>query len=673
MRKYNGMKLFPILAILILGTIPAIYSDSSEEYYMLTLINKERVAQGLEPLTMNSALSSAARLHSQDMINRSFFNHVNPDGLTPSDRARNAGYSFIALAENICGNPSIDAGHSSLMGSPSHRINILNPAYKEVGIGIVDGGPYGKMITQLFGSQPGNNLTPTVTTYPEEPQGKPDLVIKSIDFSGQAEPLKQILIKITLTNSGKKNAGNFVFAVFEGPPENGNQLGKINISSLYVGQNVTANFNWTPPKEGNYLLYFIADHNNNIQEENENNNVGTFTLSVKSTNSNNVSEDRLNNTSPSITSSKPDLHVSKADLSYNQIVYEGTPSLVSFRIRNIGKSTAFGVPVKVYVNGNLKSSPTINQLIPSSYTDMTLYLTLTELGENSIEIKIDPDNIIDEVSKSNNYVNFNIKSMPRENKSITTQNTNQNNKLTPKDIDLLIYPYYITIEEENEYLSVKAKIKNKSNIKVENVSVIFYENDYNSSNNIFLEKIYISLGPEEITEEIIKFIPTTNPGEVIVVIDQENKINENDESNNVASKMFSRSIYGEGYDESYLMLNTTPGEVNISDLIRISMKVMDNNVSNAYLYYKYEKTNSSFFILKMDKDENNSYSIEVDPSGHSQLFYFFEVDTGTKIIKSPSEESQDLYSVSLAYQKSNQDKRNPSLFENIRRLFGLTN
>ncbi|HNS71599.1 MAG TPA: CARDB domain-containing protein, partial [bacterium] len=440
MGKYSKFTLLPILIILLVGTIPFAFSENSEEFYMLTLINKERQGQGLEPLTMNSSLSSAARLHSQDMINRNFFNHVNPDGLTPGDRARNAGYNFIALAENICGNSSIDAGHSSLMGSSSHRVNILNPTYKEVGIGIVDGGPYGKMITQLFGTQSGNIASPPTTVEPQESQELPDLMIQGIDSSEQSEPLKQILMKITLINSGNKNSGSFVFVVFEGSPEKGNQLGKVNIPYLYAGQKITANFSWTPTTEGVYALYFVADYNSDIDEENENNNIGKYTLSVKSSNSQSPPQENIGNTNTSTTSSqnnKPDLYISRNDINYNQTVYENASSLISFRVRNIGKSTAFGVPVKVYVNGDLKVNSTINQIMPSSYTDLNLYLTFTNLGDNFIELRIDPDNNIDEISESNNYINFNIKVVPRENNSIQTQDNNQNNKKTDQGTDLL--------------------------------------------------------------------------------------------------------------------------------------------------------------------------------------------------------------------------------------------
>jgi subtilase family serine protease len=436
-----------------------------------------------------------------------------------------------------------------------------------------------------------------------------------------------------------------------------------------------ANFNWTLPSEGSYTLYLISDYNNEVEEENENNNISTYSLSIKSTATQNSSEEKVNNMTPTITSNKSDLYISNSELSYTQNVYQGTSSLVSFRIRNIGKSTAFEVPVKVYVNGNLKSSSNITQLLSSSYIDMSLYLTFTDPGEYNIEIRVDPDNIIEEISKSNNYINFNIIVMKRESSSVTTQTNNQNNLQTVKYIDLLIYPYYITIEEqEKEFLTIKAKIKNKSNVKVDDFSVAFYEKDYNnSSNKILLEKIYLSLAPEEIVEKSINFIPTKNSGEVIVSIDEENKINETNKNNNIASKEFYRTTNQDMlYFERNLILNTTPEDVNRSKLITISMKLKDINASNAYLYYKYDESNSSsFFILKMNNEGNNSYLTEVDPSGRNKLFYYFELDTGVTIIKSPYDSPDILYSLDINYEKDQEEKRNSRFLDSLKKLFRL--
>jgi len=60
------------------------------------------------------------------------------------------GVTYRTAGENIAGNQSVQAAHTALMNSSGHRANILNPNYTHVGIGIVEGGPYGMMFTQMF-------------------------------------------------------------------------------------------------------------------------------------------------------------------------------------------------------------------------------------------------------------------------------------------------------------------------------------------------------------------------------------------------------------------------------------------------------------------------------------------------------------------------------------------
>jgi uncharacterized protein YkwD len=60
------------------------------------------------------------------------------------------GITYQTAGENLAGNQTVDRAHTSLMNSQGHRENILSSNYSEVGIGIVDGGPYGKMFVQLF-------------------------------------------------------------------------------------------------------------------------------------------------------------------------------------------------------------------------------------------------------------------------------------------------------------------------------------------------------------------------------------------------------------------------------------------------------------------------------------------------------------------------------------------
>lgn len=123
---------------------------SQEELYMLELINKERTSRGLNPLKMDNDLVRLARLKSKDMIDNNYFSHHSPTYGSPFDMMRDFGIQYKYAGENLAGNRSVEAAHQALMNSEGHRANILKPEYNYIGIGIVDGGPYGKMITQLF-------------------------------------------------------------------------------------------------------------------------------------------------------------------------------------------------------------------------------------------------------------------------------------------------------------------------------------------------------------------------------------------------------------------------------------------------------------------------------------------------------------------------------------------
>lgn len=124
--------------------------DQNAEVLMLELVNKERVKVGLEPLVMDGPLRELARDYSKDMLQRGYFAHNNPEGQTPFDRMENYGIDFNNAGENLALAPSVELAHQGLMNSPGHRANILSPDYKRVGIGVMDGGVYGKMFSQEF-------------------------------------------------------------------------------------------------------------------------------------------------------------------------------------------------------------------------------------------------------------------------------------------------------------------------------------------------------------------------------------------------------------------------------------------------------------------------------------------------------------------------------------------
>jgi uncharacterized protein YkwD len=120
------------------------------EARMLELINQERVAAGLKPLAFDPELREVARRHSADMFARGYFAHDTPEGLDPFDRMREANVRFVTAGENLALAPSLQVAHRGLMNSPGHRANILYPQFGRAGIGILDGGIHGLMISQEF-------------------------------------------------------------------------------------------------------------------------------------------------------------------------------------------------------------------------------------------------------------------------------------------------------------------------------------------------------------------------------------------------------------------------------------------------------------------------------------------------------------------------------------------
>jgi uncharacterized protein YkwD len=115
----------------------------------LCLLNDERAAAGLDPLTENARLTTASNEYSQEMVSRHFFAHVGPDGQTLVERLTDVGYlghsadwlagENIAWAEGRLSTP--EQVMQAWMQSPGHRENILEPRFREVGLGVALGAP----------------------------------------------------------------------------------------------------------------------------------------------------------------------------------------------------------------------------------------------------------------------------------------------------------------------------------------------------------------------------------------------------------------------------------------------------------------------------------------------------------------------------------------------------
>jgi uncharacterized protein YkwD len=134
-------------------TLPGDESAASMHRRALSLVNAAR-AQGQHcgshslppapPVRMSAQLSEIAREHALDMARHRYFDHQDLSGRSPADRVRAAGYRVELVGENIAyGTLSIEDAIGGWLKSPGHCENVLDPRYKEMGIGFAEQGSEG--------------------------------------------------------------------------------------------------------------------------------------------------------------------------------------------------------------------------------------------------------------------------------------------------------------------------------------------------------------------------------------------------------------------------------------------------------------------------------------------------------------------------------------------------
>jgi len=139
---------------------------------LIDLTNQSRTGNGELALAKSSVLETAAGLKANDMAQKSYFAHTSPDGVTPWHWFAVAGYNFIYAGENLAinFNESSDV-ENAWLASPTHRANILNGQFTEIGIATKDG-MYNGMPTTFVVQEFGTPLSFTVSA-PETPDTAP--------------------------------------------------------------------------------------------------------------------------------------------------------------------------------------------------------------------------------------------------------------------------------------------------------------------------------------------------------------------------------------------------------------------------------------------------------------------------------------------------------------------
>lgn len=125
---------------------------------LLTLTNQQRAQAGLRPLQLDSQLSAAATAKMQDMFARGYWAHFGPNGESPWDFIRAAGYNYVYAGENLArGFTTSGDVVNAWMASPDHRANMLSSNYTDVGFAVGDGPLPGDadtvLVVEEFGSK----------------------------------------------------------------------------------------------------------------------------------------------------------------------------------------------------------------------------------------------------------------------------------------------------------------------------------------------------------------------------------------------------------------------------------------------------------------------------------------------------------------------------------------
>ncbi len=129
---------------------------AGKERLLADEVNRLRAGRGLAPLLIDATLSRVARAYAEEIRSSGRFAHRSLISGGPGDRLRLAGYRSVRAGENLAEAPSVRQAHRSLMESPGHLANLVEPGWREAGFGVAlaeqPGGAMGVIVVQIFAS-----------------------------------------------------------------------------------------------------------------------------------------------------------------------------------------------------------------------------------------------------------------------------------------------------------------------------------------------------------------------------------------------------------------------------------------------------------------------------------------------------------------------------------------
>jgi len=195
-----GIKIFVFATLFLTYPSSAEFSTITSNH-IVELTNQARQAQGLPVLMRNDTLDNSAMLKAHDMIAHNYFAHNRPsDGTKPWEWFKQAGYNYTYAGENLAMNfTDADAAVDAWLASPTHRANMLNDNYQEIGVAVLVGKIDGRkttIVVQHFGK---SYLAPPATVF-----GNSYNKITAPKVAGTTQVTSGEAIEVKLKNTDEK-------------------------------------------------------------------------------------------------------------------------------------------------------------------------------------------------------------------------------------------------------------------------------------------------------------------------------------------------------------------------------------------------------------------------------------------------------------------------------------
>lgn len=224
-----------ILLLLVLnffnGNFPVVKSYALlNETDVVKAHNVERQKIGLPPLVINKTLTASAKAKGEAMLAHNCWSHYCPDGKSPWEFFKSAGYNYTFAGENLAeGFSTSEAMMQAWMNSKTHRENILKSPYTEVGVAFVTGdyqGVKNNMIVVVHFGTPKNaralSASPEAETIPIISQPDPNSIITNQLPEIKGSYNKDLSVNINAQKSGRILTDGGVFTY---RPENNLPIG----------------------------------------------------------------------------------------------------------------------------------------------------------------------------------------------------------------------------------------------------------------------------------------------------------------------------------------------------------------------------------------------------------------------------------------------------------------